>query len=369
LICPYDNGAEAAWSGNKNVITPKNMFELVNHFTGKQEIPKIEIQKPNIALQSYPDLKDIKGQKIAKRALEIAAAGGHNMIMVGPPGSGKSMLARRLPGIIPPLTNEEILEASVIASLAGTLDEGLVINRPFRSPHCTASLPSMIGGGRLAKPGEITLSHLGILFLDELPEFQRSVLESLRQPVEDRSVTISRVNSHISYPANFQLIAAMNPCKCGYFGYINFQCSRIPKCVQDYSNRISGPLFDRFDIHIEVPEVKPSELEDTQEVEGSDVVLARVKVARDIQQERYRELGIRHHAEQEGQELSKHIVLDDRSKDMLHAAMLKFRFSMRGRNKILKVARTIADLAQEENITHMHIAEALSYRSTIRNGA
>ncbi len=363
LICPHDNSAEAVWSGNKDVVTPKNMFGVVNHFTGKQEIPKTVVRSPNVAINSYPDLKDIKGQKLAKRALEIAAAGGHNMIMIGPPGSGKSMLARRLPSIIPNMVKEEILEASVIASLAGTLEEnGLIINRPFRAPHCTASLPSMIGGGRLAKPGEITLSHLGILFLDELPEFQRNILESLRQPIEDKSVTISRVNSHVSYPANFQLIAAMNPCKCGYFGYENLQCNRIPKCTQDYKNKISGPLFDRFDIQIEVPEVNAIELENMEEGESSESVLERVKKARNVQQIRYKGLDIRVNSELEGQELNKHIILDDSSRKILHTAMMKFKFSMRGMNKVLKVARSIADLEQSSNITSLHVTETLSYR-------
>ena len=363
LICPHDNSTEAAWSGNENVITPKNMFEVVNHFTGKQAIPKTVIQIPYTITNSYPDLKDIKGQKFAKRALEIVAAGGHNMIMIGPPGSGKSMLARRLPKIIPDMGKEEILEASVIASLAGTLGEsGLVTNRPFRAPHCTASLPAMIGGGKLAKPGEITLSHLGILFLDELPEFQRNVLESLRQPIEDRSVTISRVNNHISYPANFQLIAAMNPCKCGYFGYDNLQCDRIPKCTQDYKNKISGPLFDRFDIQIEVSAVNAIELEQMEEGENSESVLERVKNARNMQLARYKELNIRVNAELEGQELKKHIILDNKAKDILHTAMTKFKFSMRGMDKVLKVARSIADLEQSQNITTLHVTEALSYR-------
>jgi magnesium chelatase family protein len=366
LICPYDNSTEAAWSGNKSIIAPKNIFEVVNHFTGKQEIPKTTIKEHSISLKNYPDLKDIKGQKIAKRALEIAAAGGHNMIMTGPPGSGKSMLAKRLPSIIPAMTNGEVLEVSVIASIAGTLDEnGLITNRPFRAPHCTASLYSMIGGGKSAKPGEITLSHLGILFLDELPEFQRNVLESLRQPIEDRVVTISRVNNHITYPANFQLIAAMNPCKCGYFGYEDLQCNRIPKCAQDYKNRVSGPLLDRFDIQIEVPEVNTIELKTMEDGESSETVLSRVVKARHIQQTRYKNLNISTNRELEGQELNKHISYDEKSKKILHAAMLKFRFSMRGMNTVLKVARTIADLESSENITHMHITEALSYR--VRN--
>jgi magnesium chelatase family protein len=363
LVCPYDNSQEVSWSGNEDVITAKNIIEIVNHFTGKQDIPKIIKKDPDVELKKYPNLKDVKGQHAAKRALEIAAAGRHNMIMIGPPGSGKSMLAKRLPGIIPKMTMDEILETSVIASLSGTLeDQGLITNRPFRSPHCNASLPSMIGGGKLAKPGEITLSHLGVLFLDELPEFQKNVLESLRQPIEDRNVTISRVNNHISYPANFQLIAAMNPCKCGYYGDDHLQCNRAPKCVDDYKNKISGPLFDRFDIQIEVPEINAMELENIKEGEDSKIVLKRVVVANEIQLKRYSESGISNNSELEGQELSKHIVLDSRSKEIFHTAMKKFKFSMRGMNKILKVARTIADLEQSINVNHFHLAEALSYR-------
>jgi magnesium chelatase family protein len=363
LVCPYDNSQEVAWSGNEDVITAKSIIEIVNHFTGKQDIPKTIKKDSNVELKKYPNLKDIKGQQIAKRALEIAAAGRHNMIMIGPPGSGKSMLAKRLPGIIPQMTMGEILETSVIASLSGTLEEeGLITNRPFRAPHCNASLPAMIGGGKLAKPGEITLSHLGVLFLDELPEFQKNVLESLRQPIEDRNVTISRVNNHISYPANFQLIAAMNPCKCGYYGDSNLQCNRAPKCVDEYKNKISGPLFDRFDIQIEVPEINAMELENMKEGKDSEIVLKRVIVANEIQVKRYNDSNISSNSELEGQELNKHIVLDTKSREMLHIAMKKFKFSMRGMNKILKVARTIADLEQSINVNHFHLAEALSYR-------
>lgn len=363
LVCPYKNIHEVSWSGNEDVITAKNLIEVVNHFTGKQDIPKICTKDYTIELKKYPDLQDIKGQQIAKRALEIAAAGRHNMLMIGPPGSGKSMLARRLPGIIPQMTKDEILETSVIASLSGNLEEeGLITNRPFRSPHCNASLPAMIGGGKFAKPGKITLSHLGVLFLDELPEFQRNVLESLRQPIEDRCVTISRVNNHISYPANFQLIAAMNPCKCGYYGDCNLQCNRVPKCVDEYKNKISGPLFDRFDIQIEVPAINAMELEHLDEGDSSETVLNRVIEANKIQFNRYNDSNVSHNSELEGQELNNNIILDSKSKEILNKAMDTFKFSMRGMHKILKVARTIADLERSNEITQFHLKEALSYR-------
>ena len=363
IVCPYKNTQEVFWSGNEDVITAKNLIEVVNHFTGKQDIPKICKKNYKVELKKYPDLQDIKGQQIAKRALEIAAAGRHNMLMIGPPGSGKSMLARRLPGIIPQMTKDEILETSVIASLSGNLEEdGLITNRPFRSPHCNASLSAMIGGGKLAKPGEITLSHLGVLFLDELPEFQRNVLESLRQPIEDRCVTISRVNNHISYPTNFQLIAAMNPCKCGHFEDQNLQCNRAPKCVDEYKNKISGPLFDRFDIQIEVPAVNAMELEYLDKGDNSEIVLNRVIEANKIQSNRYTDSNISHNSELEGQELSKHIILDAKSKEILNKAMKTFKFSMRGMHKILKVARTIADLEKSKEISQFHLKEALSYR-------
>ncbi|MFQ3307623.1 MAG: magnesium chelatase family protein [Candidatus Midichloriaceae bacterium] len=345
------------------MLAPKNMIEIINHFKGKGEIAYTKTKDACFEEVQYPNLIDVKGQLFAKRALEIAAAGAHNMLMIGPPGSGKSMLARRLPGIIPAMTKEEILETSVIASISGNLEQdGLVTTRPFRSPHCSASLPAMIGGGKLAKPGEITLSHLGVLFLDELPEFQRNVLESLRQPVEDRVVTISRVNSHISYPANFQLIAAMNPCKCGYYGNDSLQCNRVPKCAMDYKSKISGPLFDRFDIQVEMQEIDAISVKYEKEGENSSKVLERVKNAREIQLKRYKDIKIRTNSELEGVELELHTELDETSKDVLYKAMQKFKFSMRGLNKILKVARTIADLRESDCIRESDIKEALNFR-------
>ncbi len=261
LVCPEQQGGEAAWAGNIDVLAPGSLLSLINHFSGRQMLsppkPKIEEAKTNL-----PDLKDVKGQENAKRALEIAATGGHNLLMIGPPGAGKSMLAARLPGILPDLSPAEALQVSMIHSIAGHLKEGkLLKQRPFRDPHHSASLPALAGGGLKAKPGEISLAHRGVLFLDELPEFQRGALEALRQPLETGKVSIARANAHLSYPARFQLIAALNPCKCGYMGDPSRECSRAPRCGQDYQNRISGPLLDRFDLVIDVPAVSIRDLD------------------------------------------------------------------------------------------------------------
>ncbi len=320
---------------------------------------------PKIAedIGQYPDLKDIKGQESAKRAIEIAAAGGHNLLMIGPPGSGKSMLAQRLPGLLPPLSPAEALEVSMIHSLSGGLPNGqLIKRRPFRDPHHSASLPALVGGGQRARPGEISLAHLGVLFLDELPEFQRQTLEALRQPLESGRVTIARAAAHVTYPARVQLIAAMNPCPCGHLDDAALACGRAPRCALDYQAKISGPLFDRIDLHIDVPAVEAAHLSLPPPAEGSAEIAERVAHARAFQEHRYKGKNIRTNAECEGKLLENVAPLDEGSRRLLAQAVDRFRLSARGYHRVLRVARTLADLEASEPVRQIHIAEALTYR-------
>ncbi len=365
IICPKSGGGEAAWAGDINILAPDTLLSLVNHFKGTQVLsaPEPLLEEPTSTL--CLDLKDIKGQESAKRALEVAASGGHNLLMLGPPGAGKSMLASRLPGILPPLSASEALEVTMIHSLAGRLNEGkLVRTRPFRDPHHSASMPALVGGGLKANPGEISLAHHGVLFLDELPEFQRATLESLRQPLESGKTVVARANAHVTYPSAFQLIAAMNPCRCGYLSDAERACSRAPRCAADYQSKISGPLFDRIDLHIEVPEVLASDLTRRQPGEPSAKVAERVQRARDIQHNRYKSLGlkIRLNAQADGEVLDEVAQTDEEGRKLLQKAAESFKLSARGYHRVLRVSRTLADLANSPIVLSQHISEALSYR-------
>ncbi len=362
LICPAACGAEAAWAGDLTILATPSLIALVNHMKGASVLTPPE-PKLASAMRAVPDLKDVKGQESAKRALEITAAGGHNLLMIGPPGAGKSMLAQRLPGLLPPLDAREALEISMVRSLAGELTDGAISReRPFRNPHHSASMAALVGGGLKVKPGEVSLAHLGVLFLDELPEFQRGVLDSLRQPIETGEAVVARANAHVRYPARFQLVAAMNPCRCGYLTDPAQACSRAPKCGADYQTRISGPLFDRIDLHVEVPGVLASDLALPPPAEGSAEVAARVIRARDIQRARFEATKIRTNAEAEGELLDRIATPEAAGIKLLTEAAERMRLSARGYSRVLRVARTIADLGGAPQILRPHIAEALSYR-------
>jgi magnesium chelatase family protein len=371
LICPAEQGGEAAWAGELEVLAPSSLIALINHFRGISVLTPPEPKLADGAVAAA-DLADIKGQESAKRALEVAAAGGHNLLMMGPPGAGKSMLAARLPGLLPPLDPAEALEVSMIHSVAGLLEEGrLLTRRPFRDPHHSASLAALAGGGLRAKPGEISLAHRGVLFLDELPEFQRHALEALRQPLETGRVMVARANAHIAYPARFQLVAAMNPCRCGHFDDPALACARRPRCALDYQGRISGPLFDRIDLHVEVPAVAATDLALPPPAEASKTVTARVAAARERQRARYRahaerlgraEAATACNAVIEGELLEAVAAPDAEGRRLLLQAVERFKLSARGYARVLRVARTLADLAGDETVRRPHVAEALSYR-------
>jgi magnesium chelatase family protein len=366
LICPAASGPEAAWAGaGMEIIAPRSLIAIANHFRGTQLIarPEAKIRQP---AGDLPDLADIKGQESAKRTLEVAAAGGHNMLMVGPPGSGKSMLAQRLPSILPPLSPRELLEVSMIASVAGELADGkLSSRRPFRSPHHSASMAAMVGGGLRIRPGEASLAHHGVLFLDEFPEFLPQALDSLRQPLETGECVIARANARVAYPARIQLVAAMNPCRCGMAGEPGYRCLRGPRCQSEYQGRISGPLLDRIDLRIEVPAVSASDLIRPSSAEKSASVAARVEKARSIQRERFDALGlpgISTNAQAPTNVVETLAAPDAAGLALLREASEKLSFSARAYHRVLKVARTLADLEQAETVGRMHLAEAISYR-------
>ncbi len=365
LICPEACGPEAAWAGNTRILAAPSLIALVNHFRGTQ-ILSPPVPGEMIADARGPDLRDVKGQENAKRALEIAAAGGHNLCFIGPPGSGKSMLAARLPGLLPPLTPEELLETSMIQSVAGLIAKGqLTRARPFRTPHHSASMAALTGGGLKAKPGEVSLAHNGVLFLDELPEFGTQALDSLRQPLETGEVVVARANAHVRYPARFQLVAAMNPCRCGHGGAGRGACGRAPRCQSDYQGRISGPLMDRIDLQIEVPPVTAADLALPAPAEGTTEASDRVKAARRLQMDRAAvggDAAAALNAQAEGDWLETIVDMDPSARTLLSRATEAGGVTARGWTRTLRLARTIADLEGGGPVKRVHIAEALIYR-------